>query len=94
MELNVVSIECSNRLSFFDEPNINLFERSYDAFTFAKQKIEVLKKNGFEETPWSYEEDEWWCLKNEKTNVEVTVRVLVRPVYEKYYSVKNGHKLI
>ena len=94
MELNVVVIECNKQSSFYDEPSINLFERSYDAFTFAKEKIEALKKNGFEELPWSQEEDECWYLKNDKTNVEVNVYVLTRPVYEKYYSVKSGHKLI
>ena len=94
MKLNVVTIECNKHSAFYDEPNINLFERSYDAFMFVKEKIEVLKKNGFEENPLSQEEDDWWCLNNDKTNIEINIRVLVMSVHEKYYSMKDGHKLI
>ena len=97
-EITVVSIECNKHNAFYDEPDINLFETSDDAFMFAKQKIEVLKKNGFEEHPLSQEEDDWWCLNNDKTNVQINIRVLVMPVHEKYYSkyysMKDGHKLV
>ena len=55
---------------FANEPDIEVFESKYDAYQYALERVEMFKKEEYEEELLD-ENDDWWHMESQGSTIDV-----------------------